>query len=52
MVYLLSVENVITLSKLVMVCCCSSVSPPLNFVFENSKNIRNKLARTVMGTIF
>ena len=27
-------------------------SPPLYFVFENSKNPRNDLARPVMGTIF
>ena len=26
--------------------------PPLCFVFENSKNTRNELARPVMGTIF
>ena len=50
MVYLYSVENVITLSKLIgllfMFC------PPLYFVFENSKNTRNELACPVMGTIF
>ena len=28
------------------------LSPNLSFVFENSKNTRNELARPVMGTIF
>ena len=27
-------------------------TPPLYFVFENSKNTRKELARPVMGTIF
>ena len=44
-------ENVITLSKLI-ICCFCFVPPPLCFVFENSKNTRNELARPVMGTIF
>ena len=50
MVYLYSEENVITLGKLIgllLFCLPSSL-----FVFENSKNIRNELARPVMGTIF
>ena len=44
-------ENVITLSKLIglLLLFCP---PPLCFVFENSKNTRNELARPVMGTIF
>ena len=43
-------ENVITLSKLIgLLLFCP---PPLSFVFENSKNTRNELARPVMGTIF
>ena len=37
-------ENVITLGFL--------SPPPLSFVFENSENKRNDLARPVMGTIF
>ena len=28
------------------------LSPPLYFVFENSKNTRKKLTRPVMGTFF
>ena len=46
-------ENVITLGKLIArpVGLVLS-SPPLYFVFENSKNKRNDLARPVMGTIF
>ena len=51
MVYLLSVENVITLSKLIG-CFFFLSPPPLSFVFENSENKRNDLARPVMGTIF
>ena len=44
-------ENVITLEKLIG--CFFSVSPStLSFVFENSENKRNCLARPVMGTIF
>ena len=41
-------ENVITLGSVVFVLS----PPPLYFVFENSKNTRNELARPVMGTIF
>ena len=44
-------KNVITLSKLIdlLLLFC----PPTSlFVFENSKNTRNKIARPVMGTIF
>ena len=42
--------RVITLGKLIglLFLFC----PPLYFVFENSKNTRNELARPVMGTIF
>ena len=43
-------ENVITLGKLIG--CFFFLSPPLYFVFENSENKRNDLARPVMGTIF
>ena len=43
-------ENVLTLGKLIGLLYCSV--PPLYFVFENSKNTRNDLARPVMGTIF
>ena len=43
-------ENVITLGKLIGLLFCSL--PPLYFVFENSKNTRNELARPAMGTIF
>ena len=43
-------ENVITLGKFIGLLFCSL--PPLYFVFENSKNTRNELARPVMGTIF
>ena len=43
-------ENVITLGKLIGLLFCSL--SPLYFVFENSKNTRNELARPVMGTIF
>ena len=43
-------ENVITLGKLIGLLFCSA--PLLYFVFENSKNTRNELARPVMGTIF
>ena len=39
-------ENVITLGDFIL------SPPPLYFVFENSKNKRNDLARPVMGTIF
>ena len=44
-------ENVITLGKLIVLLFFLS-SPPLSFVFENSENTRNDLARPVMGTIF
>ena len=42
--------TVITLGKLIglLFLFC----PPLYFVFENSKNTSNELARPVMGTIF
>ena len=43
-------ENVITLGKMIDLLFCSF--PPLYFVFENSKNTRNELARPVVGTIF
>ena len=43
-------ENVITLGKLIGLFVFSL--PPLYYVFENSKNTRNELARPVMGTIF
>ena len=43
-------ESVITLGKLIGQLFRSL--PPLYFVFENSKNTRNELARPVMGTIF
>ena len=43
-------ENVIALGKLIGLLFCSL--PTLSFVFENSKNTRNELARPVMGTIF
>ena len=43
-------ENVITLGKLIGLLFCSL--PPIYFVFENSKNTRNELARPVMGNIF
>ena len=48
MVYLQSVENVITLIGVLLL----FVPPPLYSVFENSNNTRNELARPVMGTIF
>ena len=43
-------ENFITLGKLIGLLFCPP--SPLYFVFENSKNTRNELARPVMGTIF
>ena len=49
MVYLKSVENVITLGKLIGLLFLS-VSPPLSILFLKTK--RNDLARPVMGTIF
>ena len=51
MVYLSSVENVITLGKFIGLLCLLC-PPPLYFVFENSKNTRYELACPVMGTIF
>ena len=45
-------ENVITLGKLIVLLFFFLSSPPLSFVFENSENTRNDLARPVMGTIF
>ena len=48
-VYLKSVENVITLGKLIGL-CFYSVSPSSLFCFLKTK--RNDLARPVMGTIF
>ena len=50
-------ENVITLSKLIgllLLFCHPPPPPPLSlyYVFENSKNKRNDLARPGMGTIF
>ena len=44
-------ENVITLGKIIGLLFFVP-SPSLYFVFENSKNTRNDLARPVMGTIF
>ena len=45
-------ENVITLGKLIGLLLLFCPTPPLYFVFENSKNTRNELARPEMGTIF
>ena len=45
-------ENVITLDKLIGLLFLFLYPPPLYFVFENSENKRNDLARPVMGTIF
>ena len=43
-------KNVVTLGKLIG---CFFLSPsPLSFVFKNSENKRNDLARPVMGNIF
>ena len=45
-------ENVITLGKLIGLLFCSvPPPPPPHFVFENSNNTRNELARPVLGTI-
>ena len=44
-------ENVITLGKLIGLLFLFCL-PTLYFVFENSENKRNDLARPVMGTIF
>ena len=49
MVYLKSVENVITLGKLIGL-LFSFMSPRLSILFLKTK--RNDLARPVMGTIF
>ena len=45
-------ENVITLGKLIGLLFLFCPPSPLYFVFDNSKNTRNELARPVMGTIF
>ena len=50
MVYLKSVENVITLGKLIGLLLLFCL--PLLSFFLNSDNKRNDLARPVMGTIF
>ena len=42
-------ENVVTLSKFI---CLLLLLFSLCFVFDNSKNTRNELAHSVMGTIF
>ena len=47
MVYLKSVENVITVGKLIRPVVFILSPPPLYYVFK-----RNDLARPVMGTIF
>ena len=51
MVYLKSVENVITLGKLIglLFLFCP---PPHPLCFEDSKKTRTELARPVMGAIF
>ena len=43
-------ENVISLGKLIGLLFCSL--PTLSFVFENSKNTRNELARLCNGNHF
>ena len=48
MVHLQSMENVITLGKFIGLLFLS-YPPSSLFVFENSKNTRNELARPVMG---
>ena len=50
MVYLKSVENVITLGKLIGLLFLFCLSPPSSILFLKTK--RNDLARPVMGTIF
>ena len=51
MVYLKSVENVITLGKLIgLLFLFCLPPPPLSILFLKTK--RNDLARPVMGTIF
>ena len=45
-------ENVITLGKLIGLFDFVLSLPPLYFVFENSKNKRNDLARPVNGNHF
>ena len=52
MVYLYSVENVITLGKLIVLLFLICIPLLSIFFFENSNNKRNDLARPVMGTIF
>ena len=49
--YLLSVENVITLGKLIGLLLLFCPLPLLSN-FENTKSTRNELALPVMGTIF
>ena len=44
-------ENVITLRKLIGLLFLFCLTYLSIFVFENSKNTRNELARPVMGTI-
>ena len=50
MVYLKSVENVITLGKVIGLLFLFCLPPPLSILFLKTK--RNDLARPVMGTIF
>ena len=50
--YLKSVENVITLGKLIGLLFLFCLPLLSILFFENSKNKRNDLARPVMGTIF
>ena len=50
MVYLKSVENVITLGKLIGLLFLFCLPPLLSILFLKTK--RNDLARPVMGTIF
>ena len=50
--YLKSVENVITLGKLIGLLLLFCPPLPLLSIFENSKNLRKDLARPVMETIF
>ena len=52
MVYLKSVENVITLGKLIGLLFLFCLALLSIVFFENSKNKRNDLPRPVMGTIF
>ena len=50
MVYLYSVENVVTLGKIDRYVCV--LSPLLFILLKTPKNTRNDLARPIMGTIF